>query len=98
MDQRRGDPDGRCMDAPVSSRGRRNRCLDNGRILGAMGRLRLALVLAGALALLPVPAAVAAAPGRGSATADPQDAARPYSMVLGRRADFVAQANFVQCV
>jgi len=63
-----------------------------------MGRLRLALVLAGALALLPVPAAVSAAPGRGSATADPPDVVRPYSMVLGRRADFVAQANFVQCV
>jgi len=65
-----------------------------------MGRLRFALVLAGALALLPLPAA-AAGPARvttaTAANAAP-DAARPFSLVIGQRADFVAQTNFVQCV
>jgi hypothetical protein len=65
-----------------------------------MGRLRLALVLAGALALLPVPASVAgAAPPRPLASpAGSRDAMRPYSLMLGQRGDFVAQTNFVQCV
>jgi len=63
-----------------------------------MGRLRLALVLAGALALLPVPAAVAAAPGRVTTPGAAPDLVRPYAFSLGQRADFVPQANFVQCV
>jgi hypothetical protein len=63
-----------------------------------MGRLRLALVLAGALALLPVPAAVAAAPGRVTTPTAAPDLVRPYAFSLGQRADFVPQANFVQCV
>jgi hypothetical protein len=63
-----------------------------------MGRLRLALVLAGALALLPVTGVAAAAPRPTVAPAGSADIARPFSLVLGQRADFVAQTNFVQCV
>ena len=63
-----------------------------------MGRLRVALLLAGALALLPVPAAAAATPGSGTSGTESRDVVRPFSLVLGQRADFVPQANFVQCV
>jgi hypothetical protein len=68
------------------------------RFLGVMGRFRLTLVFAGALALLPVPVAAAAAPGPTEAPAASPDGVRPYSLVVGQRADFVAQTNFVQCV
>lgn len=47
-------------------------------------------------ALVVAPAALA--PSASSATVAAADAAKPFQVDLARRADFVAQTNFVQCV
>jgi hypothetical protein len=63
----------------------------------SLAALLLAVVVVAALA----PASVAAArrpPGSGAATAPMAAAARPFRLDLADANDFVAQANFVQCV
>ena len=63
--------------------------------------VRLVAALALALILLPVPGAFAREPGTGDqpGAADSRpDAAKPFRLNLARRSDYVAQANFVQCV
>ena len=63
--------------------------------------VRLVAALALALVLLPVPGAVARGPGavdRPGASGGRPDAAKPFRLNLARRSDYVAQANFVQCV
>ena len=63
--------------------------------------VRLVAALALALVLLPVPGAVARGPGAvdpPGASGSRPDAAKPFRLNLARRSDYVAQANFVQCV
>jgi hypothetical protein len=63
--------------------------------------VRLVTALALALVLLPVPGTVARGPDGGDppGTSDSRpDAAKPFRLNLARRSDYVAQANFVQCV
>ncbi len=63
--------------------------------------VRLVAALAVALTLLPVPGAFAREPGTGDqpGAADSRpDAAKPFRLNLAQRSDYVAQANFVQCV
>jgi hypothetical protein len=63
--------------------------------------VRLVTALALGLVLLPVPGAVARGPIAGDlpgASASPADAAKPFRLNLVRSSDYVAQANFVQCV
>ena len=63
--------------------------------------VRLVAALAVALTLLPVPGAFAREPGTGDqpgASDSRPDAAKPFRLNLARRSDYVAQANFVQCV
>ena len=98
MDHRRGDRIGRCRHAPPLAEGASEPLAPRWPYPREMGRLRVALLLAGALALLPVPAAAAATPGSGTSGTESRDVVRPFSLVLGQRADFVPQANFVQCV
>jgi len=63
--------------------------------------VRLVAALAVALTLLPVPGAIAREPGTrdqpGASDSRP-DAAKPFRLNLAQRSDYVAQANFVQCV
>jgi hypothetical protein len=64
-----------------------------------MSPRRAAVALAFALAIVPAPV-LAAEPRTGTApaTATRPDATRPFSLVLHRATDLVAQTNFVQCV